>query len=99
MINRGCVDVDNVQLLGSALLDLAPVHRGDYLCAAELRRVDPCAEVFRQRRKDFSWFMTVRPVPVHDLMPVDFLLLCRNAGSALPLPRNPRRQERQKPGD
>jgi REP element-mobilizing transposase RayT len=39
-------------------------HRGDELCAAELRRVEEYAETFRQRLADLSWFMKCLNEPI-----------------------------------
>ena len=39
-------------------------HRGDELCAAELRRVEAYAETFRQRLADLSWFMKCLNEPI-----------------------------------
>ncbi|WP_227501121.1 transposase [Marinobacter sp. C1S70] len=39
-------------------------HRGDELCAAELRRVQEYAETFRQRLTDLSWFMKCLNEPI-----------------------------------
>ena len=39
-------------------------HRGDELCAAELRRVEEYSETFRQRLADLSWFMKCLNEPI-----------------------------------
>ncbi|WP_227715091.1 hypothetical protein [Marinobacter sp. 1-3A] len=39
-------------------------HRGDELCAAEVRRVEGYAETFRQRLADLSWFMKCLNEPI-----------------------------------
>jgi len=42
-----------------------PVHNCTYeLCAAELRRIEECAETFRQRLADLSWFMKCLNEPI-----------------------------------